>query len=180
MFAPKEHWAWYFSQRDDRLLLDVGDGLVFETNLPAKLLTQCVGTRTNFTVDDASSFERFYHSLSVLPLSEDDKMTLVLNCIAAKRFHKPVLPKSWFFSVAPVFMLPKFGQLISLSNEFNQGHFIVLEVGENACFVINAEYDSFQLSENKNLAFGEAIKVMHNRVSFPFYRTSVERTYYAS
>lgn len=146
-------------------MLDLGDELVFRTNLCHKLLVDCAYQETQFTVDDASDFQTYKEALEALDLDEGYKAQLILNCVAAKRFHKPVQPKSWFFNhQGGADEQPKIGDIVQLSNDFNCGLFIVLEVGDNASLCAQVELDEFHLTSNKSLGFSEAIKVMHDRM----------------
>ncbi|WP_394244405.1 cell division protein ZapC [Vibrio astriarenae] len=165
MLKPRDNWTWYFDDTGNHLMLDLGDNMLFKTNLPRKLLVDyAVGTNV-FCVDDATSFQTFKESLTHLDLSEPRQAELALYCVAAKRFHKPVQPKSWFFSEgqgSPCRLHE--GNLVNLSNEFGKGLFIILEVGENVCLITPVELEGFTLREGKVLAFGEPIKVMHDRI----------------
>ncbi|ALM70963.1 hypothetical protein FORC9_1446 [Vibrio vulnificus] len=60
---------------------------------------------------------------------------------------------------------PNEGELVQLQNGLNQGLFIVLEAGDNASLVSCVELEGFMLSSSKSLSYGEAIKVMHDRMS---------------
>lgn len=97
MLKPSDTWIWYMDESENSLMLDLGDDMVFKTNLSRKLLVECAMGQNNFTVDDASAFQTFKDQISLLGLSEPRQAELTLYCVAAKRFHKPVQPKSWFF-----------------------------------------------------------------------------------
>ncbi len=158
-------------------MLNLGEDLVFRTNLCQKLLVECAHGTTQFTVDDAAEFQTFKESLHNLNIDEGYKAQLVLNCVAAKRFHKPVQPKSWFFNRQSNDVLqPNVGDIISLSNDFNDGLFMVLEVGENASLCARVESNDFQLTSTKKIGFSEAIKVMHDRIA----HHHIEENYYPS
>lgn len=146
-------------------MLDLGDDLVFRTNLCQKLLVECAYSKTQFTVDDASDFQTYKEALDALDLTEGYKSQLILNCVAAKRFHKPVQPKSWFFNhQGACEEQPNVGDIMQLSNDFNHGLFMVLEVGESASLCANIKLEEFYLTSSKSLGFSEAIKVMHDRM----------------
>jgi cell division protein ZapC len=166
MLKPSDKWSWYFCEKEEHLMLNLGEELVFRTNLSQKLLVECAYGTTQFTVDDASDFQTFKESLDCLDLAEGYKAQLILNCVAAKRFHKPVQPKSWFFNHQLSSTLQLLvGDIVRLDNDFNHGLFIVLEVGENASLCARVETDDFQLTSNKSIGFSEAIKVMHDRIA---------------
>ncbi|OIQ26370.1 MAG: cell division protein ZapC [Vibrio sp. MedPE-SWchi] len=146
-------------------MLDLGDDIVFKTNLPRKLLVDCAVGINEFSVDDASAFQTFKEQISLLPLSEPRQAELALYCVAAKRFHKPVQPKSWFFDAQHGDCMPSEGDIVRLSNQHSDGCFIILEVGESASLVASIDIEVFELTSTKQLVFGQAIKVMHDRMA---------------
>ncbi|KQA19867.1 cell division protein ZapC [Vibrio metoecus] len=165
MLKPSDKWSWYYSDNEGYLMLNLGDDMLFRTNLSRNLLVDCAFAENHFTVDDASDFQLYKERIACLPLSEPRKAELALYCIAAKRFHKPVQPKSWFFDSQNSEFIPEQGDLIILRNGLNYGIFIALEVGENASLCAYTDLVSFALNENKALEFGQVIKVMHDRMS---------------
>ncbi|WP_428772506.1 cell division protein ZapC [Vibrio sp.] len=166
MLKPSDKWTWYYDDREGHLMLDLGDDMIFKTNLPEKLLVDCAIGINEFSVDDASAFQTFKEQLAQLPLSEPRQAELALYCAAAKRFHKPVQPKSWFFDAQlSSEIAPEEGDIIELSNAYNRSPFIVLEVGETASLCALIDLESFKLTANKQLIFGQAIKVMHDRMA---------------
>ncbi|WP_026029498.1 cell division protein ZapC [Vibrio genomosp. F10] len=165
MLKPSDKWTWYYDDKESTLMLDLGDDIVFKTNLPRKLLVDCAVGINEFSVDDASAFQTFKEQISLLPLNEPRQAELALYCVAAKRFHKPVQPKSWFFDSQHSECFPQEGDLVRLTNQFSDRCFITLEVGESASLVALIDIEPFELSSTKQLVFGQAIKVMHDRMS---------------
>lgn len=166
MLKPSDKWTWYYEDSEGHLMLDLGNEMLFKTNLPRKLIVDCAIGVNEFSVDDASAYQGYKEQIAHLDLSEPRQAELALYCVAAKRFHKPVQPKSWFFdSVADGSISPEEGDLIRLSNSHNEGYFIVLEVGESASLCASVCLEEFALSGSKSLKFGEAIKVMHDRMA---------------
>ncbi len=97
MLKPSDKWNWYFDEHKACLMLDLGEEMIFQTNLSRKLLVNCAFSKNEFTVDDASAFQTFNERIRCLDINEYRQAELTLYCVAAKRFHKPVQPKSWFF-----------------------------------------------------------------------------------
>ncbi|MDW1913388.1 cell division protein ZapC domain-containing protein, partial [Vibrio sp. 707] len=89
---------------------------------------------------------------------------LTLYCVAAKRFHKPVQPKSWFFDAQSTGHEPEEGDMVFLSNRYSEGVFIVLEPGEASSLCAYVGQEEFILDGHKTLQFGQPIKVMHDRM----------------
>ncbi|MGV2988995.1 cell division protein ZapC [Vibrio sp. E150_011] len=175
MLKPSDTWIWYMDEDENSLMLDLGNEMVFKTNLSRKLLVECAMGQNNFTVDDASAFQIYKDQISTLDLSEPRQAELALYCVAAKRFHKPVQPKSWFFDHQNTVFEPEEGELVRLTNQHSAGFFIVLEVGESASLCALVDLEAFNLTSSKGVQFGQSIKVMHDRMaSAHLYMTSLE------
>ncbi len=97
MLKPNNAWKWYFDEVGESLMLDLGQEMVFRVAIEKKHLIPDAFIESPFSVDDASLFQTYSEAVSVLGLSGPRKAELILNAVAAKRFHKPLLPKSWFF-----------------------------------------------------------------------------------
>ncbi|MBU2898872.1 cell division protein ZapC [Vibrio hepatarius] len=166
MLKPSDKWTWYYDDTQQHLMLDLGDDIIFRTNMSKKLVVDCAIGINEFSVDDASAFQTYKEQISHLNLSEPRQAELALYCVSAKRFHKPVQPKSWFFNpVACGEQSPEEGDFIKLLNNHSEGYFIVLEVGDNASLCALVDIAPFVLDGKKSLQFGQAIKVMHDRMS---------------
>ncbi|WP_082016366.1 cell division protein ZapC [Vibrio sinaloensis] len=165
MLKPSDKWTWYYDDSEGHLMLDLGDGMLFKTNLPRKLIVECAIGINEFSVDDASAYQTYKEQIALLGLSEPRQAELALYCVAAKRFHKPVQPKSWFFdSLSDGNLALEEGDFVQLSTSSGSSSFIVIEVGEYASLCVSVSLDEFQLNGIKSLSFGEAIKVMHDRM----------------
>lgn len=166
MLKPSDKWTWFYSDSEGYLMLDLGNEMVFRTNLSRNLLVDSAFSNPSFTVDDASAYQTYKERVSGLKLPEGRQVELALYCVAANRFHKPVQPKSWFFDhQAPQLAdKPQEGDIVALMNQFNQGHFIILEAGESASLCALVELEPFTLNPSKQLSFGQVIKVMHDRM----------------
>ncbi|MGC9421510.1 MULTISPECIES: cell division protein ZapC [Vibrio] len=167
MLKPSDKWRWYYSDSEGYLMLDLGEEMVFRTNLSRNLLVDCAFAENHFSVDDASDYQTYKECVSGLDLPEPRKVELALYCVAAKRFHKPVQPRSWFFDYqqSDDELAPQEGDMVSLLNGHNQGYFIVLEVGESASLCALVDLQPFILTGSKTLEFGQVIKVMHDRMA---------------
>ena len=163
MLKPSDTWMWFFEERENALMLDLGNDMLFKVNLPKKLLVDCAHTDNEFTVDDASAFQTYKQQASLLDLSKPRQAELVLNCVAAKRFHKPVQPKSWFFDSQGEGYVPNEGDIVHLHNRYSEGYFMVIEVCESASLCAYIEQNDFLLDGKKSLSLGQPIKVMHDR-----------------
>lgn len=61
--------------------------------------------------------------------------------------------------------MPVEGDFVQLSNSYSDGYFLVLEVGDNSSLCASINLEAFVLNGVKSLGFGQAIKVMHDRMS---------------
>ncbi|CAH0539779.1 cell division protein ZapC [Vibrio marisflavi] len=165
MLKPSDKWTWYYDEGEGHLMLDLGDDIVFKTNLPKKLLVDCAFGINEFSVDDASSFQTFREQIATLDITEPRQAELTLYCVAAKRFHKTVQPRSWFFDRSNNGDAPEEGDIVYLENQHNSGYFIVLDVGESASLCSYIDLEEYILAPSKELQFGQAIKVMHDRLT---------------
>ncbi|MDF2152142.1 cell division protein ZapC [Vibrio sp. CAU 1672] len=165
MLKPSDKWSWYYDEQKACLMLDLGEDMIFQTNLSRKLLVNCAFSKNEFTVDDASAFQTYNERIRCLDINEYRQAELTLYCVAAKRFHKPVQPKSWFFDAQGKDHQPEEGDMVSLTNQHSEGLFIVLEAGETSSLCAYVGPEEFSLNNSKSLGFGEPIKVMHDRMA---------------
>ncbi len=165
MLKPSDKWNWYYDEQKACLMLDLGEEMIFQTNLSRKLLVNCAFSDNEFTVDDASAFQTFNERIRCLDINQYRQAELTLYCVAAKRFHKPVQPKSWFFDAQSTGYEPEEGGMVFLTNQYSEGVFIVLEPGEASSLCLYVGQDEFILDGNKSLPFGQPIKVMHDRMA---------------
>lgn len=109
MLKPSDKWNWYFDEQKACLMLDLGEEMIFQTNLSRKLLVNCAFSNSEFTVDDASAFQTFNERIRCLDISEYRQAELTLYCVAAKRFHKPYSLRAGSSMHSPLIMNLKKG-----------------------------------------------------------------------
>lgn len=166
MLKPNNAWKWYFDKECNALMLDLGNEMVFRVSIEAKLLIPDAFNESPFSVDDASLFQTFSNAVKSLELSGPRKAELILNAVAANRFHKPVLPKSWFFESQQKEMAPQCGEVIRLTSLSGESApFLVIENAGSASLCMQAADSDMALSDSKTLPFCGAIKVMNDRLS---------------
>ncbi|UXH99875.1 cell division protein ZapC [Photobacterium sp. TY1-4] len=164
MLKPNNSWTWYFDSRHDSLMLDLGDEMIFRVSIPTKHLITAAYERTDFTVDDASVYQTFVESIADLELSEPRKAELALNAVAASRFHKPMMPKSWFFHTQGETCEPQEADIVTLETEFGTAKYLVIENSGCASLCMLAEESPLSLTSTKEMAFCDTIKVMNDRM----------------
>ena len=163
MLKPNNAWTWFFDTQLQRLMLNLGHKVVFTVAIEKKNLIPDAFDGGAFSVEDAAGFQTYWDTVQYLSLADEQKKTLVLNAVAARRFHKPFLPKSWFFDPQPTSQSPLEGALVELTTAFGVGRFIVIENSGNASLCMLAQEQALMLSEDKSLGYCETIKVMNDR-----------------
>lgn len=164
MIRPEEHWRWYFDEKLDYLMLELSNDMVFRSRYPSKLLSVNAFNSLPFSVDDVSSFYRFYEGCTLLNFPEPIKVELVLNAIVAYNFLKPQMPKSWYFMQQPMLFTPYLGELIEaqVQDTGQKVNLLAVEVGENASLCLIAEPSIFLAG--KEFFIGDVIKLMNDRL----------------
>lgn len=179
MLKPNHVWKWYFDTNADVLMLDLGHDMSFHVAIAKKQLIPDAFVENTFSVDDASLFQTYLEAIAQLPLSNETKTELALNAVAAFRFHKPVLPKSWYFNIQTLHYSPSVGCIVTLENQFNCGSFLVIENAGSASLCMLVDEKSFQLNDIKEMTLCSVIKVMNDRFSIALQGDSYDLGYFA-
>ncbi|KLV03773.1 cell division protein ZapC [Photobacterium aquae] len=165
MLKPNNSWMWYYDQKVDALMLDLGDEMVFRVSIPTKHLIPCAFAKSVFTVDDATTYQTYLEGINQLDLSPPRKAELALTAVAASRFHKPMMPKSWFFESSNANCVPQTGDVVTLTTKDGKGNFLIIENSGCASLCMLASVEGLTLTTSKEMAFCELIKVMNDRMS---------------
>ncbi len=165
MLKPNNAWKWFYDKKGKSLMLDLGQDMVFSVGFAEKELIPDAFKASTFTVEDATLFQTFWSGVEALNLSGPRKTELVLNAVAAARFHKPILPKSWFFQRNQRAFAIEVGTLVQLKTDHSCEPFLVVENTGHASFCLLAGEGECWLNETKRMSFSQGIKVMNDCMS---------------
>ncbi|MGF1703419.1 cell division protein ZapC [Photobacterium makurazakiensis] len=163
MLKPNNSWTWYYDQKDDALMLDLGDDMVFRVAIPTKHLIPSSFAKATFTVDDATVYQTFLEGIACLELSGPRKVELALTAVAASRFHKPIMPKSWFFKKSEGDYQPRQADIVTLYTDSAKANYLVVENSGCASLCMLADVEPLALTSTKEMKFCDVIKVMNDR-----------------
>lgn len=169
---PDHTWQWHYHQQQQRLVLDIDPEMMFVTSLGRR---QIVGApRTNddflsrhgveFAIHHANDFHHFMEQLEQrLGLSGDKALQISLNAVAAKFFHRPLMPKSWYFNPVDSGQAFEAGEVVCLSSTTQTRHYLVVEAGDKAALLLLIERNH-ELNSLTELTQFAVIRVMNDRL----------------
>lgn len=165
ILKPDDNWLWKMDNKSSQLTLELGEEFVFQPNLSRKKMVPFYQTALPFSVDDAAIYYQLLDQLSHHDIANAVKVYWILNAITAIRFHKPMMPQSWFFKTQTQFYQPSQGELVGLT--CNAGHtarYLVLESNSQItlCMLVEQQHE---FSQHKTLQQFDVIKVMNDRVT---------------
>lgn len=165
ILKPDDSWMWKFDNTQSQLSLELGTEFVFQPHLKRNKLVAFHTQSMPFSVDDAAVYYQFLDQLSNTALPAAIKVYWILNAITGIRFHKPLMPQSWFFTPAVTSEQPIQGELVVLNAPAGgQAKYMVLESNSQTslCMLVD---ENHQLNQCKQLQQFDLIKVMNDRVS---------------
>ena len=157
MLQPDGNWRWYFDTDQQCLALAMGE-MVFVSPYQAKVLGRVPQQHEAFDLQDLEIYGQVSAALdcTTLELCAVRKTQLALNVCAVQRYHKPLMPKSWFFS-----RHANFGhhhQVAWLRSSLQQARVWVVEDSHSSCLCMNLE-PHFELGNGKSLKQFALIRV---------------------
>lgn len=164
LIKPNKDWKWKFCQTKNCLTLDMGDNMVFISAFEKRHLVNDAFVSEPISIEQTEDFALFHEKLEEqLPVPSEFIYQIALNCLVAKCFYKPLMPKSWFFNTAPNLSSALLAKVVKLESAIEERHYVVVESNTNASTLMLIE-KSHRLNDVKNLNQFELIKVMNDRL----------------
>jgi len=161
---PNKNWKWNFCQSKNRLTLDMGDDMIFVSAFEKRHLVNDAFNRAFISVEQSEDFTLFVEKLEQqLPVPDDFLYQIALNCLVAKSFYKPLMPKSWFFNQVPMLSNALLSNVVKLQSSIEERHYVIVESNLNASTLMLIE-KSHNLNDVKALNQFDLIKVMNDRL----------------
>jgi len=161
---PNKDWKWNFCQNINRLTLEMSDDMVFVSAFEKRHLVNDAFSDEPMSVEQGEDFTLFFEKLEQqLPVPLDFIYQITLNCLVAKLFYKPLMPKSWFFTPTSAVSNALVGNVVKLQSTVEERHYVIVESNSNASTLLLIE-KSHVLNDVKSLNQFEMIKVMNDRL----------------
>jgi len=164
LIKPSKDWQWNFCHDKNRLLMDLGDDMVFVSAFKKSQLVNDAFTNSRFSIEQTQDFTSMMEKLDgQLPVPDDFICQIVLNAVAAKSYYKPLMPKSWFFNTAHSVSSAQAGKIVKLQSSIEARHYLVVESSSSASTLLLIE-SSHQLDQMKSISQFGLIRVMNDRL----------------
>lgn len=161
----QKDWRWNFDEASSKLSLMFDAQVCLDLSYSETELVSDAFAEQAFTLEDAAFMQQVLELFQEQYLyDEQSSWLLAVHATAARRFYKPMMPKSWFFLPGASMSLHS-PVLVELdTQEGETGTFLVFELGESAssCMLVS---ESLNLSDSRTMQRFEIIKVMNNRIA---------------
>ncbi|MDP2560366.1 cell division protein ZapC [Psychrobium sp. 1_MG-2023] len=164
LIKPSRDWQWNFCQDKNRLTLDMGSEMLFVSAFKKNELVNDAFMTQGFSIDHTEDFYLFVEKIEQqLEIPSDFIYQIALNALTAKAFYKPLMPKSWFFSIAAGVSSAQPGKVVHLQSAHETRHYVIVESNSSASTLLLIEREH-QLDERKVLNQFDLIRVMNDRL----------------
>jgi len=175
IIEPKEWWHWNYCRQANSLVLQLDSDFKFVCAIQNKQLIPSANAKHAFCLQDSQLYFQVIESLSKYDFSDPQRVQIALNFIANAKFHRPLMPQSWFFDALPgAAYQPKVAELVELRGKYFSGstgllvndkaRFLVVESGHLTSTVMLIDPE-LQLKSGKTLDVFQQIKVMNDRIA---------------
>jgi len=166
-FIPKSNWQWVFDTERSQLTLQMGDyviDIIYKNSMLALPDNQPLA----FTIEDVARYTQLFESSSLKGYHPEFACKIILHILAVDLFHKPIMPKSWWFTDSPVpasNSIDKMSHVTITAKGGNESaHYLVLE--DDGGFILCMLIDHIhQLSTRKSLPQFQIIKVTSDKLN---------------
>jgi cell division protein ZapC len=157
MLQPDTNWYWFYDSQHGCLSLSMGE-MQFTTPYAYKVLNRCPVKAAEFDLQDLEHYSLVARELELtgMTFSAAQKTQLALNICAALRFHKSLMPKSWFFNrhSSP----GHYHHLAYLTTATSEARVWVVEEKTSSCLCMLLSPE-FELRQGKTMKQFELIRV---------------------
>ncbi|MBL1377269.1 cell division protein ZapC [Zobellella iuensis] len=161
LLQPNDNWRWFLG-KERRLMLDLGEEMLFATPYLQKQLVCPEGMHQCFSVEDTGLYYTFLDKLNTIS-APAQRVQAALNAVAVARFYKPLMPQSWFFTQQADYHHPELGELIGLAVAGERLTLMAVETSASASVCMSLSVP-VSLNDSKQLPTFGAIKVMNDRI----------------
>ena len=163
MLSPSGDWFWYMDDESQHLAISLGNEMCFLTAYSGSDLTPFGNKPVPFNLDHLKAYSIYVDALesSDLPYNRAEKTQVALNATAARFFHRPVSPKSWYFDVSDKRETPQYFHAVS--TELDSSLVMIIEQYQNLCTCLLLNH-SLAISESKTFKQFSLIKVQEDRL----------------
>ncbi|WP_088328490.1 cell division protein ZapC domain-containing protein [Lacimicrobium sp. SS2-24] len=157
MLQPDTDWQWFYDTQHGCLSLSMGE-MQFTTPYTYKALNRAPVNPAPFDLQDLEHYADVANELEQCSLSYSaaQRTQIALNTCAALRYHKPLMPKSWFFN--RVAQSGHFHRLAYLSTSAAEVRVWVVEDKQSSCLCMLLD-PQLELQPGKTLKQFELIRV---------------------
>lgn len=166
-FLPKSNWQWSFDEQKSLLTLQMGD-VTFDIVYKLNMLVSPEQNQIPFTVEDVTRYTELLEHNALTHYQPEFACQIILHILAIELFHKPIMPKSWLFSVADVDNRHHIDLLshvvLTAKGGHESAHYLVLEDEQDfvLCMLIDPVH---QLSARKSLSQFQIVKVTSDKLN---------------
>ncbi|RKF20201.1 hypothetical protein DBZ36_07095 [Alginatibacterium sediminis] len=169
-FSPDSTWRWSFCDKQQSLVLNIGDSFQFVSVINDKNCANPQDCEQSFLPEHLAYYSSLLDQMDNLDWPFETKLHIVLQALANGFFHKPIMPQSWHFQIAASSIRWnqntdfQCGDIVVLRNLDDQvGRFLVIETSyQTACCMLIDPV--LKLDDRKQLQQFQMIKVMTDRL----------------
>ncbi|MBC3767506.1 cell division protein ZapC domain-containing protein [Neptunicella marina] len=160
MLQPSMYWCWVMDEDTQCLTLELEEG-VYHTPYKSKHLLGHVSLPQEFTLEHLQCFTSVEEDIQQFAagLTSELASQIAINAVAARFFHKPLAPKSWYFTKPRLHGMHHHFALLQCKREQLKVYIVEKEAQASVCMLISSQV---ALDESAQLKPFSLIKVMND------------------